>query len=120
MAMLGAGEKPLLKLNSFRLQGNPLHMGDYLQFSFNLQSHAKKPQRLIVDYKIHYMKKSGELKPKVFKLKTLQLRPNESVLLTKKHLFQDFTTRKHYAGEHVVEIVVNGMSMMKNSFQLRV
>jgi 3-methyladenine DNA glycosylase AlkC len=124
LAMLGAGQRPLVKLNGFqfqdsRLRSNGIQLGDYLNFSFSLLSRSKKPQRLIVDYKIHFVKKSGELKPKVFKLKTLQLQPKESVILTKKHLFQDFTTRKHYVGRHVVEIMVNGMSMLKKSFQLR-
>lgn len=125
LAMLGAGQKPQVKLDGIRFQdsrspGKSIQLGDYLKFSFTLQSLSKKPQQLIVDYKIHYVKKSGELKPKVFKLKTLQLEPDESTTLTKKHLFQDFTTRKHYAGKHAVEIVVNGESMVKKSFQLQI
>jgi len=130
MAMLGAEQKPLVKLNDFQLQGyrfpdsrfqeSGIQLGDYLKFSFKLLSQSKKPKRLIVDYKIHFVKMSGVSKPKVFKLKSLQLEPNESVILTKKHLFQDFTIRKHYAGEHAVEVVVNGLSMLKKSFQLRI
>jgi len=120
LALFGAEQKPKLRCSECRLLKTGLSLGDYLQFNIDLQSQANKTQQLIVDYKIHFMKKSGELKPKVFKLKSLQLQPGESVTLTKKHLFEDFTTRKHYAGEHAVEIIVNGVSMAKQGFRLRV
>ncbi|KPJ96369.1 MAG: hypothetical protein AMJ53_00965 [Gammaproteobacteria bacterium SG8_11] len=119
LALLGAEQTPIVQVDGFRLRQNNIHLGDHLDFSFKLMSCAKKNQRLIVDYKIHFLKKSGQMKPKVFKLKQLKLKPGENVTLAKKHLFQDFTTRKHYMGEHAVEIVVNGVSMVKENFQLR-
>ncbi|WP_455211882.1 DNA alkylation repair protein [Kaarinaea lacus] len=120
LALFGAEQKPQVRLSKFRLLESSVDLGEHLEFSVALLSQAEEEQRLIVDYKIHFVKKSGELKPKVFKLKTLQLQPNETVTLTKKHLFKDFTTRKHYAGEHAVEIVVNGEPMLKQNFQLHV
>jgi 3-methyladenine DNA glycosylase AlkC len=120
LALLGAQQKPVVVLNDFQLRKNSIQLGDDLIFSFTLSSQGEKTQRLVVDYKIHFVKKSGESKPKVFKLRQLQLQPAESVMVTKKQLFQDFTTRKHYAGEHAVEIVVNGASMAKRKFQLLV
>jgi flagellar motor switch/type III secretory pathway protein FliN len=34
-------------------------------------------------------------------------------------MIRDFTTRKHYAGKHQVEILVNGESLAQGSFIIR-
>jgi hypothetical protein len=67
---------------------------------------------------IHYAKKSGGQSPKVFKLKELNLKPKQTISISKKQRFKDFTTRKHYSGKHSVEIMVNGKSLMKKQFEL--
>ena len=120
LALLGAAREPIVDLKTFLLDKEQLRLGESLPFRFTLESLATKPQNLIVDYKIHYVKKSGELKAKVFKLKQMRLNPGESVDLNKRHLFKDFTTRKHYSGEHAVEIVINGKPLGKANFHLQV
>ncbi|MFT5089455.1 MAG: hypothetical protein ACI906_004247 [Candidatus Latescibacterota bacterium] len=67
---------------------------------------------------MHYVKKAGHTTAKVFKLRELELRPGQVVGLKKEHKFQDYSTRKHYAGEHGVEIFVNGCSFARASFML--
>jgi hypothetical protein len=67
---------------------------------------------------VHYVKKAGHTTAKVFKLRELELRPGQVVGLKKEHKFQDYSTRKHYAGEHGVEIFVNGCSFARASFML--
>ena len=75
-------------------------------------------QKLVIDYSIHYQKKSGELAPKVFKLKDLNLKAKQTVSISKSHNFQNLSTRKHYPGKHAVEIFVNGKSHGKKEFVL--
>ena len=120
MALFGVGQSPEVTLQELQLQPKALRLGEHLQFNFSLTSQSSKAAALIVDYKIHYMKKNGETRPKVFKLKQLQLAPGEKVHISKKQLFQDFTTRKHYPGKHALEIVVNGVSVAKRGFELLV
>ncbi|MDP2386170.1 MAG: hypothetical protein Q8M29_07350 [Bacteroidota bacterium] len=63
-------------------------------------------------------KESGELSPKVFKLKELNLLPGKTEHITKQQVLKDFTVRKHHAGKHKVEVMVNGRVMGSTTFQL--
>jgi len=104
-------------LSNFKISSDKISLGESLQFDFKLTSTGKKPQLLAVDYCIHYYKKTGP-SPKVFKLKEVELKPGEAIHVIKKQLFQDLTTRKHYSGKHVLEIIVNGNILGKKEFML--
>lgn len=106
-----------VKLDELRINQTKIKLGESLQFDINLQSTGKKPQKLVVDYCIHYFKKIG-LSPKVFKLKEITLNPGENITIKKSQLFKDLTTRKHYGGKHVLEIMVNGNVLGKKEFTL--
>ena len=82
----------------------------------NIKS-AKKEQ-LVITYKIYFVKKSGECKTKVIKIKETELAPGNKLEINKKHLFKNFTTRKHYAGVHALEIIINGKKLAKKQFSL--
>ncbi|MBF0195923.1 MAG: DNA alkylation repair protein [Magnetococcales bacterium] len=92
--------------------------GGYLEFTFNILSDSNKDQALIIDYIIHHQKNSGKTAPKVFKWKVTNLPANKLLSATKKHVIKKITTRKYYQGEHKVEIMVNGVSMGVNKFNL--
>ena len=55
---------------------------------------------------------------KVFKMKSLRLAAGESVGLQKKLSLAEMTTRKHHAGTHVVEALINGKAVPLGSFEL--
>ena len=77
-----------------------------------------KPQKLAIDFTIHYRKKLGGLSPKVFKLREVNIAPKATLLFKKTQRMQDFTTRKHYSGKHKVVIKVNGNNLAEKSFEL--
>jgi 3-methyladenine DNA glycosylase AlkC len=95
-------------VNNFKLTPATVRIGGAIRFEFELASKNKTAQKLMVDYRIHYAKKTGALLPKVFKLKEVELQPQTSIPISKKQSFQDFTTRKHFPGKHLLEILVNG------------
>lgn len=72
--------------------------------------------KLVVDYAVHYMKAKGETKPKVFKLKNLDLPARQSTTLAAKISFKPISTRKHHAGAHAVEVLVNGVGYGESPF----
>ena len=41
-----------------------------------------------------------------------------NTLITKRQRIVDFSTRKHYAGEHLVEVLVNGKVRGEQGFEL--
>jgi len=119
MAIFNLTKKIEIAIKNFSINKSTLRLNDVLIFQFNLVSHKKTNQRLMVDYRIHYSKKSGIQLPKVFKLKELELKPSETVAIKKQQRFQDFTTRKLHSGMHLLEIVVNGNVVAKKKFEFK-
>ena len=95
-----------------------LRLGGQLTLGVTLTSEAQAPQRRVVDYIVHYVKKSVAAIPKVFKLKEFTLQPGASVCIARSQTVRNFTTRVHYSGVHGVELVVNGRTVASASFHL--
>lgn len=119
LSLFAFDSKVKVRVEALELSPEQLKLGEILTFSFNVVSEAAREQQLVVDYAIHYRKANGGSSRKVFKLKELVLGPRASVSITKRQRFIDFTTRKHYPGEHVVEVLVNGKALAKAAFQLK-
>ena len=83
-----------------------------------LRSTASEPQRLVVDFVIHHINKSGAATPKVFKWATVDLGPGERVALSKRRLIRMATTRTYYPGEHNVELQIAGSVAATSSFEV--
>lgn len=111
-------KNPKVLVSQLILSKKKIKLGEKLKFSFELESNKNKEQNLVVDYAIHYKKLSGELAPKVFKLKEVKLQKNEKLNISKEQLFKDFTTRKHNAGVHKIEVLINGESYGIEQFEL--
>ena len=78
----------------------------------------KQKQALVIDYAVHHQKANGQLKPKVFKWKTVTLGSGESLLASRLHPMREISTRKYYSGLHGLEILINGKSVAKADFEL--
>lgn len=107
-----------VRVDNFKLSKTKINLGESLTFEFDLVSEKTKQQKLVVDYSIHYKKKSGDLSAKVFKLKDIDLKTKQTLHISKSQTFKDFTTRKHFAGVHAIEIQVNGKVLTKKSFTI--
>jgi 3-methyladenine DNA glycosylase AlkC len=114
---LGYGELDA-ELSGFALASTNIKLGDALQFSFEIKSTAKKSQPFILDYAIHFKKANGSTAPKVFKLKTGELNPGETLRIEKSHLIKKITTMVFYEGEHKIELLANGKSLASLTFTL--
>lgn len=119
MAIFNLTKEVNVAIKNFSLNKSRLRLNDVLVFQFDLVSQKKTDQRLMVDYRIHYSKKSGVQLPKVFKLKEMDLKPGETIVIKKQQRFQDFTTRKLHSGMHVLEIVINGRVIAKKKFEFK-
>lgn len=106
-------------VKNFSLLKKTIRLNQTLEFEFVLVSKKLTSQRLMIDYKIHYFKKSGVQLPKVFKLKEVTLGAGEELTFTKKQRFMDFTTRRLYSGTHKIELVVNGEVVAKKEFEFK-
>ena len=118
LAVIGAGGVPDVKLSKFAVTPRQVALGERVTLSFDLASRCPESQRLVIDYRMHYVKKSGVTAAKVFKLKELTLDGGQKVAIERTQNIRDFTTRVHYAGRHDVEILVNGVCLAKGYFDL--
>lgn len=109
---------PAIRVQDFKMLTPKVSIGESLKFSFNIKSTADKPQNLMVDYILYFMKARGKQAPKTFKVGKKHLRGGETLSCTKKHPLRIMTTRKLYPGIHTVELQINGESFGKKDFVL--
>jgi 3-methyladenine DNA glycosylase AlkC len=120
LAIIGATSRPRVRVDGFDVKPRKVKLGGTTSLSCRLTSTARESQRLVVDYAVHYVKKSGKASRKVFKLKQFKLEPRETLAISRKITLRNFTTRVHYAGRHEVELLVNGKSMAQAWFDLSI
>ncbi|MGO4841171.1 DNA alkylation repair protein, partial [Rhizobiaceae sp. 2RAB30] len=118
LALIGAGGKAEVKVDDFAVAPAAITLGQRIRMDARLVSTSDEPQRLVVDYAVHYVKKGGSPSRKVFKLKTVDLAPGAACDLAVGQTIRDFTTRKHYPGRHRVELMVNGETLAEGNFDL--
>jgi 3-methyladenine DNA glycosylase AlkC len=117
LELLGA-RKALATLEAFTVSPPVVHLGSRIELSACIRSQSSSEQLLVVDYAIHYVKKSGGSSAKVFKWKQFTLGPREVKTLTKQQMLKNFTTRLHYPGKHQVDLLINGKNLGSASFAL--
>jgi len=109
---------PKLKHIKLELKEGTVSFGNVLEFSLSILSDSTDSQVLMIDYIIHHKKANGSTSPKVFKWRTTTLSANQLFSASKKHGIKKITTRRYYAGQHKLELVVNGVSLAETDFQL--
>ncbi|MCA9644153.1 MAG: DNA alkylation repair protein [Polyangiaceae bacterium] len=110
LALLGFGERPAVSVERVRFNPKRVAVGGRVNVSFALRSTSRKSQELLLDLVVHFVKANGATRPKVFKLKRLTLPSGGSATIESRVSFASMTTRKHYAGSHPFEVVVNGVA----------
>jgi 3-methyladenine DNA glycosylase AlkC len=122
LKLLGYGHDARVVAKNFTLSRGKIRVGEALEFSFRVECTQPKSrakiQKLMIDYVVYHQKAGGKLSPKVFKLKNFTLRPGEKITVLKKHSFKKVTTRRYYAGNHAIEIQINGRRAGRKSFRL--
>lgn len=120
LRLIGASEGAEVSIDSLSISPSRVALGGEVEIAFELRSRSGADQRLVVDYVVHYVKKNGTPSPKVFKLKTVTLPAGEVQPIRIRRALRNFTTRVHYAGDHRVEVMVNGQRMASGAFTLTV
>jgi len=116
--VLGFGKSAEVAVSDARITPKRVLMGEKVHIGFDVTNTSPKAQRVLVDFCIHYVKASGKSSAKVFKLKVLDLAPGEKAKLGKTVSTAEMTTRKHHAGRHRVDVLLNGQAQALGSFEL--
>lgn len=118
LALIGAGSRAEVEVRLFSVAPDVVRLGDRIAIGVDLASTSDRPQRLVVDYRLHYARAAGKTAAKTFKLRTFDLAPGKAARLNIQQTIRDFSTRRHHAGTHVVELVVNGQTLDRATFDL--
>ena len=103
---------------SLALSPRRIRLGEAVELRVVLQSAARRPQALLIDYAVHHVKAAGHRTAKVFKGWRVELAPGETRTLVKRHAVKPITTRVYHAGPHAVDLRVNGRIMAEAGFEL--
>lgn len=118
LKLFGFGGRPLVAV-TFTVSPPEIRLGNTISFTLKLKSISAKPQQLAIDYILHYARASDRTSAKVFKWTELNLPGKGSLTIQKRQTIRDFSTRKHYQGNHKVEVQINGIRIAESSFHLR-
>lgn len=120
LKLIGISNDTKIKVQNFKISSKKIKMGERLDFEFQIKSRSNKSQKLVVDYIIHFVKANSSTAPKVFKLKNLDLPAGSDIKINKSHHMKAVTTRQYYAGEHWLEIQINGSKACKQNWFLKI
>ena len=118
LAVLGFGQTAQVTVRDATILPSQAAMGSCVTLRFELHNPQAHAQRVLVDFCVHYIKANGRPKPKVFKLKTVDLAAGETLRLSKRLSLAEMSTRKHYPGVHRVELLLNGAAHSLGAFEL--
>jgi 3-methyladenine DNA glycosylase AlkC len=114
----GQGQ-PLRGSAVLKLSPKRARVGDTLELTLTVTSHAARKQTLLIDYALHRVLANGSLAPKVFKGWLIELAAGETQRLAKRHSLREVTTRRSYAGQHRIDVLINGRVLSHADFELR-
>ncbi len=116
MELFGFTKPNHIKIGKLKSQRS-VEMGENLDFSFIIETKSNKLGKLRVEYLMEFVKKNGSLSRKVFMISESDI-DSKSKAVTKSHSFKKISTRKYYAGNHKITVIVNGQEMASTEFLL--
>ncbi len=94
-------------------------LGERVVFSARVLNEGSAPTHVVVEARVHFVSRTGtSVKP--FRLGRVDLAPGESAELRRALELVHRSTRRLFAGRHVVELQVNGVRSALGSFDLSV
>lgn len=118
LSIFGVAEVAGITVKTIALTPQQATIGAHVHLDFEISNNSEYQHTLLVDFCVHYVKANGQTRPKVFKLKQLELGSGAKVRLQKKISLAQLTTRQHYPGSHRVDVLVNGQTHVLGEFQL--
>lgn len=116
LSLFGYPDPPQIELVDFTA-GDSVAFTGRLPFAFGLVSGAD--QKVLVDYVVHYVKANKTRTTKVFRIADRAVKTGQRVDYDRVVDFKPVSTRKHYPGQHRVEVRVNGQVFAGMEFELR-
>jgi 3-methyladenine DNA glycosylase AlkC len=118
LRLLGFGQKAQVAVEEVGFAPQRVTIGGRVAISFVLRNKSKKPQDVLVDLCVHFVKANGKTAPEVFKLTRATLPPRGAIALRTSVSVAVLSTRTPHTGTHAVDAVVNGVAIRLGSFEV--
>jgi len=117
LSILGYGPA---KLKEVALSVSPckVAIGESVTAHLQLSPSGRRPQNLLIDWVTHYARPTGRASSKVFKGKEVVLPAGETFEWEKSFPMKPRSTRSLHAGQHCLEVQINGKVVAEASFEL--
>lgn len=116
LALLGY-YMPDIKIIDYKISTQEVSLWESLEFEFNI--HSNISQKLLINYKIHFVTARWMISSKIFNISKKHLSKSEVIKVNKKHPLKSMTTKKLYSWTHYVEIFINWEKFDKKSFEFK-
>lgn len=120
LELLGAGPSEHVTIGNVRMTPRDIALGDAVVMEADVHNTSDMTQTVIVDYRLHLLKKNGQRRPTTFKLTKVTVAPGETAPVRKRHVFREVTTRVYYPGMQALSLTANGSESAAVEFELRV
>ncbi|MGB0371439.1 MAG: DNA alkylation repair protein [Opitutales bacterium] len=104
---------------ALKVSPKTIEVGEPVKIELRVSNHHERTQNLIIDYAVGFVRQGGKMGRKVFKGTTLKLGARESAKWNKAHPMKITTVRRLYSGIHTLEVQVNGQTLARGEFTLK-
>ncbi len=118
LAVLGYGPNSPAVISRVVCIPRRVKIGEKVRIEIDVQNPSAKVAGVLVDLRVHFVKKKGSTSPRVFKGAEMVLDPGEQATVGKTISVAQHSTRTHYPGTHRVEVMLNGTTLPGASFEL--
>lgn len=118
LEVLGYGASSPARVGHVSIEPGTVAIGGKVKIEVTIENPSREPAGALVDLRVNFVKSNGSTSAKVFKGSELDLEPGASGLVRKTISVAQHTTRTHYPGEHVVEVMINGAIHPAGVFKL--
>ncbi|PKF63647.1 DNA alkylation repair protein [Psychromonas sp. psych-6C06] len=115
LTLFGFSSPKHIQVQNLKLNGT-VRLGEKLDFTFTLIS-EKSLGKCRLEFAISFMKSNGKQLDKIFKISEFNI-SGKCKNISKQFSFKAISTRQYYQGEHQLHIIVNGVKMAQQVFQL--
>ena len=116
LAIFGYDDVGSIDVNGFNLDKSAVPIGGEITFFFTIT--VKEATKVRLEYGIDFVKSNGKRNRKIFQISEIAFKAKQKKHYTKKHSFEDLSTRKHYPGIHSITLIVNGTERGCLDFEL--
>jgi len=115
LALFGFTPAKHVQVQNFTVSSEVIWGG---KVSFSATLNSNKPLGEVrLEFAIDFMKANGKTSRKVFKISESSIKET-SKIIEKSFSFKPISTRKYYAGEHQLSLIINGQECARQSFLL--